>query len=137
MTNSKYTIDAEKVESLIQEHISFFGREKALTVLKYNRKKCEQAFNDADVVSVLDAVFEEFGIDYGFLVHGSRMSNKRVLALKICSYLLFKVRKVKQWKIMLVLNRDRSFLHSYKREIEATTDSYTVKLKEKLTKKLS
>lgn len=129
--------EPNRIDSLIEEHISFFGKDKALTLLKYHRKKCEEAFNDAGVVMVLDAIFEEFGITYSFLVHGARMSHKRVSAMKLACYCLLRIKNVKPWKSSFILDRNKRVLYLYTKEVENSTDPYIKKLKEKLTKKLS
>lgn len=126
-----------KVDLLLDEQLLFFGKDKALTVLKNQKDVFEKTFKNEDIVDILKIVCGEFNFTYDELVHSKDKSWQRVSALKFCCYYLYEVRKVNMWIICYVLNRSKTLVYRFSNEIKNTEDKLIIKFKNLFDKKIN
>lgn len=126
-----------KLDTLFEEQLLFFGKDKALTVLKNEKRVFEKTFNNEDVIHVLKTVCGEFNFSYDELVHSNDKSWQRVSALKFCCYYLYEIKSVKMWIISYVLNRSKTLVYRFSDEIKNTDDKLILKFKTLFDKKIN
>lgn len=126
----------DKVERLLDKQLTAIGKDKALTILLNQSANYRKTFQNKDVINVIKVICSEFNYTYDELVHSQDRTWQRVWAMKFCCYYLLSVKNVTPFIARYVLNRSKSLVHRYAKEVLETDDKIVIKLRNSFDKKI-
>jgi hypothetical protein len=126
----------DKIESLLNKQLAEIGKDKALTILLNQSAKYKKSFLNDEVIKVVKTICSEFNYTYDELVHSKDRTWQRVWAMKFCCYYLLHIKSVREWIVCYVLNRSRTLVHRYCKEVKVTNDKIVIKLRNSFDKKI-